>query len=35
MNFSFFGSYQYVYTTIYGFSQKEVGLCYIPVAVGT
>lgn len=34
MNFSFFGSYQYVYSTVYGFNPKQVGLCYIPVMIG-
>lgn len=34
MIFSFFGSYACVYTTLYGFTQQEVGLCYIAVVVG-
>ncbi|KAL8925718.1 MAG: hypothetical protein Q9172_002109 [Xanthocarpia lactea] len=34
MIFSFFGSYSYVYTNIYGFNQRQVGLCYIAVVVG-
>ncbi|MCJ1351239.1 MAG: hypothetical protein MMC33_001222 [Icmadophila ericetorum] len=34
MIFSFFGSYAYVYTTVYGFTEQEVGLCYIAVVVG-
>lgn len=34
MNFSFFGSYQYVYSTVYGFDARQVGLCYIPVMIG-
>ncbi|KAF2967062.1 hypothetical protein GQX73_g6515 [Xylaria multiplex] len=34
MIFSFFGSYAYVYSTIYHFNAREIGLCYIPVVVG-
>lgn len=35
MIFSFFGSYTYVYSTVYHFDQKQIGLCYIAVVVGT
>ncbi|KAI3394367.1 hypothetical protein diail_2833, partial [Diaporthe ilicicola] len=34
MIFSFFGSYAYIYTTIYHFNARQIGLCYIPVIVG-
>ncbi|KAH7310527.1 major facilitator superfamily domain-containing protein [Stachybotrys elegans] len=34
MIFSFFGSYAYIYSTVYGFDAKQIGLCYIPVIVG-
>lgn len=34
MIFSFFGSYAYVYSTVYHFNMKQIGLCYIPVIVG-
>lgn len=34
MLFSFFGSYQYVYSTVYGFNQKEVGLAFIGITIG-
>jgi hypothetical protein len=34
MIFSFFGSYSYVYARVYGFSPKEIGLCYIGIVVG-
>ncbi|KAJ4338023.1 hypothetical protein N0V95_008174 [Ascochyta clinopodiicola] len=34
MIFSFFGSYTYVYTQVYGFNSKEIGLCYLGLVVG-
>ncbi|KAI2601820.1 MFS general substrate transporter [Hypoxylon sp. NC1633] len=34
MIFSFFGSYAYIYSTIYRFNPRQIGLCYIPVIVG-
>ena len=34
MIFSFFGSYNYVYLTVYGFNRKEVGLTFIAIVVG-
>lgn len=34
MIFSFFGSYAYIYSTIYHFNARQIGLCYIPVIVG-
>ncbi|KAF2875791.1 putative polyamine transporter 4 [Massariosphaeria phaeospora] len=34
MIFSFFGSYSYVYLTVYHFNQKETGLAYIGLVVG-
>ena len=34
MIFSFFGSYAYIYSTIYYFDSKQIGLCYLPVIVG-
>jgi hypothetical protein len=34
MIFSFFGSYAYIYSIIYHFNSKQIGLCYIPVIVG-
>ncbi len=34
MVFSFFGSYAYVYTVVYRFDSKQIGLCYIAVVVG-
>ncbi|KAK0641737.1 putative polyamine transporter 4 [Cercophora newfieldiana] len=34
MVFSFFWSYAYVYSTVYHFDPKQIGLCYIAVVVG-
>ncbi|KAK5997933.1 Polyamine transporter 4 [Cladobotryum mycophilum] len=34
MVFSFFGSYAYVYTKVYHFNMRQIGLCYIPVIIG-
>ena len=34
MIFSFFGSYAYIYSTIYHFNARQIGLCYIPVIIG-
>jgi len=34
MIFSFFGSYNYVYCTVYHFTQKEVGLAFLGLVVG-
>ncbi|KFA63050.1 hypothetical protein S40285_06401 [Stachybotrys chlorohalonatus IBT 40285] len=34
MIFSFFGSYALVYSRVYGFDQRQIGLCYIPVVIG-
>ncbi|EMD60232.1 hypothetical protein COCSADRAFT_40663 [Bipolaris sorokiniana ND90Pr] len=34
MIFSFFGSYSYVYSRVYGFNLKEIGLTYIGLIVG-
>jgi hypothetical protein len=34
MILSFFGSYSYVYTTVYDFDGKEIGLAYIGLIVG-
>lgn len=34
MIFSFFGSYAYIYTKVYSFDQRQIGLCYIPVIIG-
>ncbi|KAM7190943.1 polyamine transporter 4 [Rhypophila sp. PSN 637] len=34
MVFSFFGSYAYVYSTVYHFNSRQIGLCYIAVIVG-
>jgi MFS family permease len=34
MMFSFFGSYSYVYQTVYHFNQKEVGLTFLGILVG-
>ncbi|KAK4158916.1 polyamine transporter 4 [Cladorrhinum sp. PSN259] len=34
MTFSLFGSYVYVYTNVYHFNSKEIGLAYIAVVVG-
>lgn len=34
MVFSFFGSYAYVYSTVYHFDSRQIGLCYIAVIVG-
>lgn len=34
MIFSFFGSYNYVYQTVYHFNQKEIGLAFIGLVVG-
>ncbi|KOS22078.1 Polyamine transporter 4 [Escovopsis weberi] len=34
MVFSFFGSYAYVYSTVYHFNLRQIGLCYIPVIIG-
>ena len=34
MIFSFFGSYSYVYGSVYQFDAKQVGLCYIAVVCG-
>ncbi|KAJ3546720.1 hypothetical protein NM208_g1862 [Fusarium decemcellulare] len=34
MMFSFFGSYTYVYSTVYHFNPRETGLCYLGVIVG-
>ncbi|KAI1114132.1 hypothetical protein F5Y14DRAFT_191869 [Nemania sp. NC0429] len=34
MIFSFFGSYPYIYSTIYHFNARQVGLVYIPVIIG-
>ena len=34
MTFSLFGSYAYVYKTVYHFDSKQIGLCYIAVVVG-
>ncbi|KAH7124196.1 major facilitator superfamily domain-containing protein [Dactylonectria macrodidyma] len=34
MMFSFFGSYAYVYSMVYGFDTRQIGLCYIAVIVG-
>ncbi|KAF1992969.1 MFS general substrate transporter, partial [Amniculicola lignicola CBS 123094] len=34
MIFSFFGSYAYIFKTIYHFNSKQIGLCYIPLVVG-
>ncbi|KID93274.1 Major facilitator superfamily domain, general substrate transporter, partial [Metarhizium majus ARSEF 297] len=34
MIFSFFGSYAYVYATVYHFNMRQIGLCYIPVLIG-
>ncbi|WAO97056.1 MFS domain-containing protein [Fusarium falciforme] len=33
MMFSFFGSYAYVYSMVYGFDTRQIGLCYIAVIV--
>ena len=32
--FSFFASYNYVYTTVYNFTRKEVSLTYIGLVIG-
>ncbi|KAH7400207.1 putative polyamine transporter 4 [Cadophora sp. MPI-SDFR-AT-0126] len=34
MMFSFFGSYNYVFQSVYGFNQKEVGLTFLGILVG-
>ncbi|KAM0316458.1 hypothetical protein ACHAPQ_011333 [Fusarium lateritium] len=34
MIFSFFGSYTYVYSTVYQFDAREIGLCFIGLIVG-
>lgn len=34
MIFSFFGSYFYVYSNVYGFDLKEIGLTYIGLIFG-
>lgn len=34
MMFSFFGSYNYVFQTIYHFNQKEIGLTFLGILVG-
>lgn len=34
MMFSFFGSYSYVFISVYGFNQKEVGLTFLGILVG-
>jgi MFS family permease len=34
MMFSFFGSYSYVYQTVYHFNEKEVGLTFLGILVG-
>ncbi|KAF2730702.1 putative polyamine transporter 4 [Polyplosphaeria fusca] len=34
MIFSFFGSYAFIYSRIYHFTPKQIGLCYIPVVIG-
>jgi MFS family permease len=34
MMFSFFGSYSYVFTSVYHFNQEEVGLTYIGILIG-
>jgi hypothetical protein len=34
MMFSFFGSYNYVFQSIYHFNQKEVGLTFLGILVG-
>lgn len=34
MMFSFFGSYNYVFQSVYGFNQKEIGLTFLGILVG-
>jgi len=34
MIFSFFGSYDYVYQSVYHFNSKEVGLAFIGLIIG-
>ncbi|KAM0553244.1 hypothetical protein ACHAPJ_007533 [Fusarium lateritium] len=34
MIFSFFGSYTYVYSTVYKFDARQTGLCYIGLIIG-
>ncbi|KAH7184943.1 major facilitator superfamily domain-containing protein [Fusarium flagelliforme] len=34
MIFSFFGSYTYVYSTVYQFDARQIGLCYIGLIIG-
>ncbi|KAI0485251.1 major facilitator superfamily domain-containing protein [Xylariaceae sp. FL0804] len=34
MIFSFFGSYAYIYETVYHFNSRQTGLIYIPVIIG-
>ncbi|KAH8592657.1 putative polyamine transporter 4 [Bisporella sp. PMI_857] len=34
MMFSFFGSYNYVFRTVYDFNQKEIGLAFLGILVG-
>lgn len=34
MLFSFFGSYNYVFQSVYHFNQKEVGLTFIGITIG-
>ncbi|KAF4442552.1 mfs multidrug transporter [Fusarium austroafricanum] len=34
MIFSFFGSYSYVYSTVYHFDARQTGLCYIGLIIG-
>ena len=33
--YSFFAAFQYVYATVYGFNIQQIGLTFIPIAVGS
>jgi hypothetical protein len=33
--YSFFAAFQYVYATVYGFDIQQIGLTFIPIAVGS